>query len=83
MINMVPLSHAAGIPDRQVRVLYGQLLSATDANQDGQVSVVECQGIYADPVLAEQKCQYWDADGDGIITEDDYVQKVMNMGKKK
>ena len=31
----------------------------------------------------EKNCKYWDANGDGVITEDEYVQQVKKMGIRK
>jgi hypothetical protein len=33
--------------------------------------------------MAEKNCNFWDADNDGIITEDEYVRQGMSFGKKK
>jgi hypothetical protein len=39
----------------------------------------ECMAIWKDKKTAEKNCKYWDADGDGIITEDEYVKQVRKI----
>ena len=31
----------------------------------------------------EKNCKYWDANGDGFITEEEYVQQVKKIGNVK
>lgn len=75
--------HAAGPSEERIRSAYKMLLSETDANKDGNLAISECQVIYKDPAMAEKNCQFWDADKDGFIRENEYVSQVMSIGKKK
>jgi hypothetical protein len=33
--------------------------------------------------MAEKNCNYWDANKDGIITEDEYVKQGMKDGRQE
>ena len=39
--------------------------------------------IYKDKSTAEKNCSFWDANKDGTVTEEEYVQQALSMGKKK
>ena len=52
------------------------LLTQVDVNKDGVLSVAECMSIYTDKGMAEKNCTFWDADKDGVIKEDEYVQQA-------
>ena len=47
------------------------------------ISAAECMAIYKDKGTAEKNCSFWDVDKDGTITEEEYVQQALSMGKKK
>jgi Ca2+-binding EF-hand superfamily protein len=83
MASTVFTSHAAGPSEERIRSAYGLILSEADTNKDGKLSVSECKAVYKDPAMAEKNCKFWDADNDGIITEDEYVRQGMSFGKKK
>lgn len=72
-----------GIPTDRIKQAYKMLLTEADKNGDGKLSVDECMALFKDKKKGEKDCKYWDANGDGIITEDEYVQQVKNIGKKK
>ena len=85
LITLMTLSpcHAAGPPENQMRNAYRMLLTQVDVNKDGVLSVAECMSIYTDKGMAEKNCTFWDADKDGVIKEDEYVQQAQSLGKKK
>jgi hypothetical protein len=76
-------AYSAGPSDEFAKNAFKQILSQADTNKDGKLSSAECRGIYKDAAIAEKNCTYWDADKDGIITEDEYVGKAMSIGRKK
>jgi hypothetical protein len=73
----------AGPPEQNLSQAFKMILSQADANKDGKLSVAECKAIYKDKAIAEKNCTFWDADKDGIITEDEYVKQGTNLNKKK
>ena len=83
MTSTVFTSHSAGPSDERIRSAYRLILSQADTNKDGKLSVSECKAGYKDPAMAEKNCKFWDADSDGVITEDEYVKQGMSIGKKK
>jgi hypothetical protein len=68
-------------PEALIRSAFQELLQATDANRDGKLVVTECMAIYKDRAVSEKNCKYWDANGDGTITEDEYVKQARNKMK--
>ena len=61
-----------------IRGIYQEILASTDKNGDGMLSMAECMAISADKSKIEKDCKYWDANGDGLITEDEYVKQARN-----
>ena len=80
---MVSPGRTAGPPEKNIREAYKMLLSQLDANKDGKLSVAECKKIYTDKSVAEKNCSFWDADKDGIITEDEYVKQGSSLNRKR
>jgi Ca2+-binding EF-hand superfamily protein len=72
-----------GIPTEMIKNAYQQVLAGADKNGDGKLSMQECLAVSKDKARQEKNCKYWDANGDGIITEDEYVQQVKKIGGKK
>lgn len=70
----------AGIPDGMIKGAYRQMLSGADTNRDGKLSKAECMATMGDRKQAVKDCNYWDANGDGIITESEYVAQVKRLG---
>jgi hypothetical protein len=64
-----------------IRNAYRQICSAADKNGDGKLSMNECTSISKDKKKIEKDCKYWDANGDGIITEDEYVKQAVKIMK--
>jgi Ca2+-binding EF-hand superfamily protein len=70
-----------GPPVEMIKSAYQEILRACDANKDGQLSAQECLGAWKDKAKAEKECKYWDANGDGAITEGEYVDQVRKIMK--
>ena len=83
LTSSVVTSHSAGLSEERIRSAFKLILTEADTNKDGKLSVSECKAGYKDPAMAEKNCKFWDADHDGIITEDEYVRQGMSFGKKK
>ncbi len=62
-----------------IKEAYKEIMTAADKNRDGKLSMSECTAISRDKKKIEKDCKYWDANGDGIITEDEYVKQVMKI----
>ena len=62
-----------------IRNAYRQILTAADKNGDGKISMDECMSISRNKKKIEKDCRYWDADGNGVITEDEYVKQVLKI----
>ncbi|MDD4495940.1 MAG: EF-hand domain-containing protein [Eubacteriales bacterium] len=83
IVSNTALIHAAGPSDEFARNAFKQILSQADTNKDGKLSIAECTAMYKDPARAKKNCNFWDADHDGTITEDEYASKAMSMGRKR
>jgi Ca2+-binding EF-hand superfamily protein len=70
-----------GPSEAMIKEAYQTLLSSTDTNKDGKISLSECMAISKDKKKAEKDCKYWDANSDGIITEEEYVKQVKKIMK--
>lgn len=62
-----------------LKTAYNDLLSEVDKNKDGKISSGECLAVWKDKAYGESKCKYWDENGDGIITEAEYVQQGLKI----
>jgi len=71
-----------GPSDDKIKGAYQQVLADADKNRDGKLSMSECLAVWKDKKTAEKNCRYWDANGDRIITEDEYVQQVRKIMQK-
>lgn len=65
-----------GPSDEMIKGAYRQILGAADKNGDGKLSMAECTSISSNKSKIEKDCKYWDANGDGTITEDEYVSQA-------
>ena len=83
IISIASVAYSAGPSDERIRSVYREIVLQADTNKDGKLSVTECKAIYTDKAMAEKNCTFWDVDRDGVITEDEYVQKAGSLGKKK
>jgi hypothetical protein len=70
-----------GPSDARIKEAYRTVLSSLDANKDGKLSVSECMTMSKDKKKAEKDCKYWDANSDGVITEEEYVKQVKKIMK--
>jgi Ca2+-binding EF-hand superfamily protein len=71
-----------GPSDDMIKANFMEVLKEADKNRDGKLSMSECLAIWKDKKTGEKNCKYWDADGDGVITEDEYVQQVRKIMRK-
>jgi hypothetical protein len=79
-LSVIPsLAQGVGPSDAAIKEAYQSLISALDANKDGKLSVTECMAMSKDKKKAEKDCKYWDANGDGVITEEEYVKQVKKI----
>ena len=77
------LANAQGVgpSDARTKAAFKTILSAADTNKDGKLSLQECYTGWKDKKTAEKNCKYWDANGDGTITEDEYVKQAKKRMK--
>ncbi len=68
-----------GPPAEVISDAYRQILAGADKNGDGKLSMEECLSISRDKKKVEKDCKYWDANGDGVITGDEYVKQVKKL----
>jgi Ca2+-binding EF-hand superfamily protein len=68
-----------GPPTEMISAAYKQILSGADKDGDGKLSMQECLSVSKDKEKFEKNCKYWDANGDGVITEDEYVKQVKKL----
>jgi len=68
-----------GPPTAMISAAYRQILSGADKDGDGKLSMQECLSVSKDKKKIEKDCKYWDANGDGMITEDEYVTQVKKL----
>ena len=81
-LSVIPsLAQGVGPSDAAIKGAYQSVISALDANKDGKLSLTECMAMSKDKKKAEKDCKYWDANGDGVITEEEYVQQVKKIMK--
>lgn len=76
-------AQSRGPSDETIKQAFQQIKDAADTNKDGKLTVAECMTIYKDKQIAETKCKFWDINGDGTITDEEYVAQVRNIGGKK
>jgi hypothetical protein len=62
-----------------IKNAYQQICTSADKNGDGKISMDECMAISRDKKKIAKDCKYWDADGNGVITEDEYVKQVKKI----
>jgi uncharacterized low-complexity protein len=84
VLTLTVVSAGAQDRTRQTNALknaYKMLLAEADKNKDGKLSIAECSAAWKDKTTGEEKCKYWDANGDGVITEEEYVQQGLKLMK--
>ena len=80
-INPVSAQDREVVKIKALKTGYNMLLSDVDKNKDGKISLEECLSPWKDKAVGESKCKYWDKNGDGIITEEEYVQQGLKIMK--
>jgi hypothetical protein len=81
-LSVIPsLAQGVGPSDAAIKEAYHSVISTLDANKDGKLSLTECMAMSKDKKKAEKDCKYWDANGDGVITEEEYVKQVKKIMK--
>ena len=80
-INPVSAQDREAVKVKALKTGYNMLLSEVDANKDNKISLNECLSPWKDKAVGESKCKYWDKNGDGIITEEEYVQQGLKIMK--
>lgn len=76
---VIASAQTTGPSDEILREAYREILAQADRNRDGRLSLNECLAIWKDRQKGERDCRYWDANRDGVITEDEYVKQVRNI----
>jgi len=69
----------SGPPTELIKGAFRQILASGDKNRDGKLSMAECMSASRDKKKIEKDCRYWDANGDGVITEDEYVKQARRI----
>ena len=82
LIGGVSLAQDGGMSTEAIKNAYRQILAGADKNGDGKISMQECRAISSAKEM-EKNCKYWDANGDGFITQAEYVQQVKKLEKKR
>lgn len=82
-IGTVSLVCSAGPSNERARSAYRQVLQEADKDKDGKLSMAECKAMFKSSAQGEKNCGFWDANHDGIITEDEYVSQVMSLQRKR
>jgi Ca2+-binding EF-hand superfamily protein len=68
-----------GPPAEMISGAYRQILAGADKNGDGKLSMEECLSVSSNKKKIEKDCKYWDANADGVITEEEYVKQVKKL----
>jgi len=79
LVPAVTPAQQRGPSDDMIKGAFRDVLAKADTNRDGKLSMGECLAIWKDKAKGEKECRYWDANGDGIITEDEYVKQVRKI----
>jgi hypothetical protein len=80
VLTISPVSASPkGPPDEMIKGAYRQILAGADKNGDGKLSMAECTSISSNKSKIEKDCKYWDANGDGTITEEEYVSQAKRI----
>jgi hypothetical protein len=72
----VSTAQQKGPSDDMIKANFGKVLKEADKNRDGKLSMSECMTIWKDKQKGGKNCKHWDANSDGVITEDEYVKQV-------
>ena len=80
-IKPVSAQDREAVKVKALKMGYDTLLSKVDKNKDGKISLDECLSPWKDKAIGESKCKFWDKNGNGIITEEEYVQQGLKIMK--
>lgn len=80
IVLAMPLQAAPpGPSSAMISAAFKEILAAVDKNRDGKLGMAECQTLSSNRAKIEKDCRYWDANGDGLITEAEYVQQARKL----
>lgn len=79
LLPVVSQAQKMGPSDEMIKGAYRDILAKADQNRDGKLSQNECLAIWKDRQKGEKDCRYWDANADGVITEEEYVKQVRKI----
>ncbi len=79
----VILAYSSDPMNQMAKNAYKQILQNADRNHDGKISLAECKALFKDNATGQKNCGFWDANHDGIITEDEYISQAMSFQGKK
>ena len=84
IISVIPtgnllFAQEKGPPTEVIKNAYRKILASADKNGDGKLSMAECMSISSNKSKVKKDCSYWDANGDGFITEEEYVKQVRRI----
>jgi hypothetical protein len=77
----LPLSNAQDLRTDMLKKAFAELLAQTDKNKDGKISIEECCSVWKDKAAGKKKCQFWDENGDGTITQGEYIKQGSKIMK--
>jgi hypothetical protein len=80
-INPVSAQDREAVKIKALKTGYNMLLSEVDKDKNGKISMEECLAAWKDKTTGESKCKYWDKNGNGIITEEEYIQQGLQIMK--
>jgi Ca2+-binding EF-hand superfamily protein len=80
-INPLSAQDREAVKIKALKTGYNMLLSEVDKDKNGKISMEECLATWKDKAIGESKCKYWDKNGNGIITEEEYVQQGLQIMK--
>lgn len=67
---------------KAARNAFKELLTNADKNRDGKLSKAEFMTIWRDKNTGEKNWKMWDTNKDGYVTEEEYVNAVVNIQKR-
>ena len=69
------MAQTKGPTDDEFKAMFRDLLASGDANHDGKLTLAECLAISRSNAKVSRDCRSWDLNGDGVITEAEYVKQ--------
>ena len=68
---------------KAARNAFKEILKNCDKNRDGKLSKAEFMTIWKDKNTGEKNWKTWDTNGDGYVTEEEYVNAVGSIQKPR